>query len=178
MKLVILDRDGVINYDSDNYIRTVDEWIELPGSAAAIAKLSKAGYKVAVATNQSGLGRGYFELHTLQKMHQKMIDAAAREGGNIDYIAYCPHQPNEQCQCRKPLPGMLQEILQHFPQPSQKVWMVGDSLRDLESAWALDLPAALVRTGKGQRSLDQGKISDNTPVFDDLAAFVNWLLEQ
>lgn len=178
MKLVILDRDGVINYDSDNYIRTVDEWIELPGSAAAIAKLSQAGYKVAVATNQSGLGRGYFGLPTLQQMHQKMIDAVVREGGNIDYIAYCPHQPDEQCQCRKPLPGMLQEILQYFPQPSQAVWMVGDSLRDLESAWALDLPAALVRTGKGQRSLDQGKIGDDTPVFDDLAAFVSWLLEQ
>ncbi|MGB1237238.1 MAG: D-glycero-beta-D-manno-heptose 1,7-bisphosphate 7-phosphatase [Pseudomonadales bacterium] len=178
MKLVILDRDGVINRDSDNYIRSADEWIELPGSAAAIAKLNHAGYTVAVATNQSGLGRNYFDLATLEQMHQKMHDALEREGGQIDYIAFCPHQPEDNCTCRKPLAGMLERILKHYPNTQQPVWMVGDSLRDLESAWAIDMPAALVRTGKGQRSLDQGKIPTDTPVFDDLAAFVDWLLTE
>ena len=177
MSLIILDRDGVINQDSDNYIRTLDQWIALPGSITAIANLSKAGYSIAVATNQSGIGRGYYELDTLSAMHQKMISLVEAQGGCIDHIAYCPHTPEDDCSCRKPKPAMLLQILAKYNLPASDTWFVGDSLRDLEAAWAIDMPTALVKTGKGQRSIDKGLIPNDTPVFTDLASFSQQLLK-
>ncbi|BBB24621.1 D-glycero-beta-D-manno-heptose 1,7-bisphosphate 7-phosphatase [Amphritea japonica] len=171
MKLVILDRDGVINHDSDNYIRTVDEWQPLPGSIEAIARLSKAGFDICVATNQSGLARGYFNLTTLNQMHHKMEQLVVEQGGRIDKIEYCPHSPDDNCFCRKPLPGMYQHILSCYPDidPGQ-VYVVGDSLRDLEAAEAAGCPSILVKTGKGNRTLLKGNTPKNTTVVDDLEA--------
>ena len=177
MKLIILDRDGVINVDSDNYIRTVDEWIALPGSIEAIADLSKAGYSIAIATNQSGIGRGYYSLETLAAMHQKMLELVKALGGDIAHIVYCPHLPDDQCTCRKPLPGMLQKILQHYPRDPD-AYFIGDSLRDIEAAQAINMPAVLVKTGKGQRSLDKGVIGADIPVYDDLLHFSQQLLKR
>ncbi|OUR61151.1 D-glycero-beta-D-manno-heptose-1,7-bisphosphate 7-phosphatase, partial [Bermanella sp. 47_1433_sub80_T6] len=111
-KLIVLDRDGVINYDSDDYVKSVDEWIPLPGSMEALAKLTQAGFKIAIATNQSGISRGYFTVATLAAMHQKMLTLATEAGAKIDYIAYCPHGPDDNCDCRKPLPGLIHQIEQ------------------------------------------------------------------
>ncbi|WP_062267143.1 D-glycero-beta-D-manno-heptose 1,7-bisphosphate 7-phosphatase [Endozoicomonas arenosclerae] len=177
-KLIILDRDGVINHDSDNYIRTVDEWIPLPGSAEAIARLSKAGYTIAVATNQSGLARGYFSEETLHAMHQKMQDLVSSEGGKIDCIKYCPHGPDDQCNCRKPLPGLIEQISETLGLPAESSWMVGDSLRDLQAGQAMGCNVALVKTGKGVRTLNKGEGLNGVPVFEDLAAFTNFILNE
>ncbi|MDX1335709.1 MAG: D-glycero-beta-D-manno-heptose 1,7-bisphosphate 7-phosphatase, partial [Gammaproteobacteria bacterium] len=114
MKLIVLDRDGVINYDSDDYIKSVDEWIPLPGSLEAITRLNRAGYTVAVATNQSGIARGYYDLDALQAMHRKMKSGLEELGGELGMIAYCPHGPDDSCDCRKPLPGMLNQIAAHY----------------------------------------------------------------
>ncbi|KEQ16600.1 D-glycero-beta-D-manno-heptose 1,7-bisphosphate 7-phosphatase [Endozoicomonas numazuensis] len=175
-KLIILDRDGVINEDSDNYIRTVDEWIPLPGSIKAIARLSRAGYPIAIATNQSGLARGYFTEDTLRAMHQKMLDLIAAEGGKIDCIKFCPHGPDDQCRCRKPLPGMIEQIEETLNLPAESAWVVGDSLRDLQAGQAMGCKVALVKTGKGIRTLNKGEGLDNVPVFEDLTAFTNFIL--
>lgn len=175
MKLIILDRDGVINHDSDNYIRSVAQWIPLPGSIEAIANLSKAGYRIAIATNQSGIGRGYYSLATLEAMHHKMCELVTALGGEIAHISYCPHTPDDHCRCRKPLPGMLQQILEHYPKDIQ-TYFIGDSLRDIEAAQAINMPAVLVKTGKGQRSLDKGVIGADIPVYADLLQFSQQLL--
>lgn len=175
MQLIILDRDGVINYDSDNYIRTLDEWVALPGSIEAIADLSKAGYSIAIATNQSGIGRGYYSLATLAAMHQKMCELVQAQGGEIAHILYCPHLPDDHCMCRKPLPGMLQQILEYYPSGID-AYFIGDSLRDIQAAQAINLPAVLVKTGKGQRSLERGLIGEDIPVYDDLLHFSQQLL--
>jgi len=176
-KLVILDRDGVINHDSDDFIKSVDEWMPLPGSLEAMARLTQAGWIVAVATNQSGLARGLYDEATLAAMHQKMRDLLAAHGGRVDYLVYCPHGPNEASTCRKPLPGMYTEIAEHFGCSLKNVPVIGDSLRDLQAAVAVDARPMLVRTGKGERTLAAGGIPDATPVFDDLAAAVNALLQ-
>jgi len=176
IKLVILDRDGVINLDSDNYIRTLQQWIAIPSSIQAIADLSRGGYKIAVATNQSGIGRGYYDLATLESMHQQMIELVEEKGGKIDKIVFCPHLDDDQCACRKPKPGMLEQILDEFTELQAPAWFVGDSLRDLQAAWALDMPAALVKTGKGQRTLDTIALPESTLVFEDLADFSRYLL--
>ncbi|MGI9279765.1 MAG: D-glycero-beta-D-manno-heptose 1,7-bisphosphate 7-phosphatase [Endozoicomonas sp.] len=177
-KLIILDRDGVINEDSDNYIRTVDEWIPLPGSIEAIAKLSRAGYRIAIATNQSGLARGYFSEETLDAMHQKMRDLVTAEGGKIDCIKYCPHGPDDQCRCRKPLPGMIEQIEETLNIPAASAWVVGDSLRDLQAGQAMECKIALVKTGKGIRTLDKGVGIEGIPVFEDLSTFTNFILDK
>ncbi|WP_252177758.1 D-glycero-beta-D-manno-heptose 1,7-bisphosphate 7-phosphatase [Endozoicomonas sp. 4G] len=176
-KLIILDRDGVINKDSDHYIRTVDEWIPLPGSIEAIARLSRAGYTIAIATNQSGIARGYFSEATLAAMHQKMLDLVVAEGGRIDCIQYCPHGPDDQCRCRKPLPGMIEQIEETLNMPAASAWVVGDSLRDLQSGQAMGCKVALVKTGKGIRTINKGEGLDNVPVFANLAAFTDFILE-
>jgi D-glycero-D-manno-heptose 1,7-bisphosphate phosphatase len=136
-KLVILDRDGVINQDSDAFIKSPDEWIPLPGSLEAIARLNHAGWTVAVASNQSGLSRGLFDEDTLHAMHQKMHTLLAALDGHVDYLVYCPHGPDDVSNCRKPLPGMYQEIATHFGCDLCGVPIVGDSLRDLEAAVAV-----------------------------------------
>ena len=175
-KLVILDRDGVINYDSDDFIKSVDEWIPLPGSLEAMALLTQAGWTVTVATNQSGIARGLYDEATLHAMHQKMRDMLAKLGGRLDYLAYCPHGPNEASTCRKPLPGMYIDIAAHFGCSLVGVPVIGDSLRDLQAAVAVDAQPILVRTGKGERTLVAGAFPAEWGVFDDLAAAVNALL--
>lgn len=134
MKLVILDRDGVINYDSPDFIKSPDEWRAIPGSLEAIALLNKAGINVAIASNQSGLARGYFTEETLQKIHQKMLDELKQYGGHIDKIFYCPHGPDDDCSCRKPNPGMLLAAFQYFNIEPDEACFVGDSQRDIEAA--------------------------------------------
>lgn len=175
-KLVILDRDGVINYDSDEYVKSVDEWIPLPGSIEALGKLTKAGYKIAIATNQSGISRGYFSLETLNNMHEKMVDLATASGAHIDYIAYCPHGPDDHCDCRKPLPGLIHQIETALNVKASNCYMVGDSLRDLQAGQAVGLKAALVLTGKGQGTLDKNQGLEQVEVFKDLREFVTHLL--
>ncbi len=175
-KLIILDRDGVINYDSDHYIKTVDEWIPLPGSMAALAKLTQAGYKIAIATNQSGIGRGYFTVATLDAMHRKMLNLASQIGAKIDVIAYCPHGPDDQCDCRKPLPGLIHQIEQALNMSAEGCYMVGDSLRDLQAGSAAGLVPALVLTGKGERTLAKKEGLAGVAVFADLNSFVDNLV--
>jgi D-glycero-D-manno-heptose 1,7-bisphosphate phosphatase len=177
MKLLILDRDGVINHDSDAYIKTLEEWVPIPGSIEAIAQLSKAGWTVAVATNQSGIARGYYPLATLEDMHGRLRDLVAEAGGEIGLIVHCPHGPDEGCDCRKPKPGMLRAIGEHYRVDLAGVWFVGDSSGDLNAANAVDAQPVLVKTGKGQRTLSKG-IPENTLVFDDLAAIARQLIQR
>jgi len=177
MKLIILDRDGVINQDSDDFIKSPDEFIPLPGSLNAIAQLNKAGYTVAVATNQSGIARGYYSIDTLKKMHGKLANLLAKQGGHIDYITYCPHGPDENCTCRKPKPGMYLTIAQHFNTELTNVPVVGDSLRDLQAALAVDATPYLVKTGKGQKTLKKIQNLNNISIYDNLATFVSDFLK-
>jgi len=178
VKLVILDRDGVINFDSDDYVKSVDEFIPIPGSLEAIARLNQAGYKVAVATNQSGIGRGYYDLDTLNQMHAKLTRALAAIGGQIEIIAYCPHSPEDNCECRKPKAGLLLDIGKRLNTTLQEIPVIGDSLRDLESARIVGARPILVRTGKGERTLAKGKGLEGVPVYDNLAAAVDALLKE
>jgi D-glycero-D-manno-heptose 1,7-bisphosphate phosphatase len=176
VKLIVLDRDGVINVDSDAFVKSADEWIPIPGSIEAIARLCKAGWTVAVATNQSGLARGLFDVAALGDMHFKMQQLAMEEGGRIDLIVHCPHGPDDGCNCRKPLPGLFQQIVEHFYLDNLKgVPVVGDSQRDLLAGTCLGGEPYLVRTGKGMKTLE-GTLPTNTQVFDDLAAVVDHLL--
>jgi D-glycero-D-manno-heptose 1,7-bisphosphate phosphatase len=169
VKLLILDRDGVINQDSDAYIKSVEEWIPIPGSIDAIAQLSKAGWTVAIATNQSGIARGYYDLATLNAMHARLRELVAEQGGEVGLIVYCPHGPDEGCDCRKPKPGMLKTIADHYAVDLAGVWFVGDSKGDLEAALAVDCQSVLVMTGKGQKTRNT-PLPANTLIFDDLAA--------
>jgi D-glycero-D-manno-heptose 1,7-bisphosphate phosphatase len=170
-KLVILDRDGVINVDSDAFIKTPDEWIPIPGSLEAIARLNQAGYRVVVASNQSGIGRGLFDMATLNAMHEKMHRAAALVGGRIDAVFFCPHTAEDQCECRKPKPGMLQMIIDRFEIDPAATPVVGDALRDLQAGAALGFPTHLVLTGKGKKTLAAGGLPEGAQVHDDLKAF-------
>lgn len=177
MKLVILDRDGVINFDSDNYIKTVDEWQPIPGSIEAIASLSKAGFDVCIATNQSGLARGYFSPKTLISMHQKMSALVNEAGGNIQMIEHCPHGPDAGCNCRKPLPGMIERILQKYPETAaESVYVVGDSLRDLEAGIAAGCKTLLVKTGKGERTLTKGGLPEGTVICENLKSAIDIII--
>lgn len=178
MKLIVLDRDGVINEDSDAFIKSPEEWKLLPGSAEAIARLTHARYQVVVATNQSGIARGYFDIGTLNRIHEKMQREVADAGGRIDAIFYCPHGPDDGCECRKPLPGMLRDIERRLQLSLQDVATIGDSLRDLQAAQAVGARAILVRTGKGvetEQKLDQ--LAAPVDVYDDLSAAVDALLD-
>jgi len=178
LKLIVLDRDGVINEDSDAYVKTLKEWIPIPGSLQAIARLSQAGWTVAVATNQSGLARGMFDASTLDDMHFKMQQLVMEQGGRIDLIVHCPHGPDAGCECRKPKPGLFRTIAEHFGLADLKgVPVVGDSHRDLHAGLMLGGTPYLVRTGKGLRTLE-GTPPSGTQVFDDLAAVVDHLLEK
>jgi len=177
LKLLILDRDGVINQDSDAYIKSLDEWIPIPGSIEAIAQLSKAGWTVAVATNQSGIARGYYPLSTLDAMHARLRELVAQQGGEVGLIVHCPHGPDEGCDCRKPKPGMLRTIAAHYLVDLAGVWFVGDSKGDLEAALAVDAQPILVKTGKGEKTLSKG-IPENTLIFDDLAAIARELIHK
>ncbi|TAM43637.1 MAG: D-glycero-beta-D-manno-heptose 1,7-bisphosphate 7-phosphatase [Gammaproteobacteria bacterium] len=176
MKLVILDRDGVINHDSDAYIKSPEEWRPIAGSLEAIARLTREGYRVVVATNQSGVARGLFDMDTLGKIHAKMVDAVRAKGGEIDGIFFCPHGPDDKCHCRKPEPGLYEEIADRLKISLDGVYSVGDSERDVIAARAAAARPVLVRTGKGERTLRKGKNLGEVPVYPDLAAFVDGLL--
>lgn len=179
MKLVILDRDGTINADSDDYIKSPEEWQPLPGALEAIAKLNHAGWHVVVATNQSGIGRGLFDMSALNAMHAKMNRALAASGGRIDAVFFCPHTPDEACQCRKPEPGMFLQIGERFGVDLAEVPVVGDSLRDLQAAHAAGCQPHLVLTGKGEALRGQplpATYPAQTQVHNDLAAFAErWI---
>ncbi len=175
-KLIILDRDGVINQDSDQYVKSVDEWVPIPGSIDAIVRLCHAGYKVIVATNQSGLGRGYFQLPDLDAMHAKMNALIEAAGGKLDGIFYCPHSPDAHCDCRKPLPGLIHQAERLLNLSAKGSIMVGDSLRDLQAGQQAGCIAMLVLTGKGRKTFDKGVGLEDVEHFTDLAAAVDRLL--
>ena len=170
MKLVVLDRDGVINVDSDQYIKSPEEWTPIPGSLEAIARLTQAGFRVVVATNQSGLGRGLFNMATLNAMHDKMHKAVSQLGGRIDAVFFCPHAQNAGCSCRKPQPGMLLEISKRFDLALAGVPVIGDSLRDLLAASAAGARPILVLTGKGRQTVEAGGLPEGTEIYEDFAA--------
>lgn len=177
MKLVILDRDGVINQDSDAFVKSPDEWIALPGSLQAIARLSQAGWTVVVATNQSGLARGLFDITALNAIHDKMHQEVKQAGGRIDAIFLCPHGPDDGCTCRKPLPGMYHEIARRYDVDLRGVPAIGDSLRDLQAAASAGCSTWLALTGNGIRTRDKGGLPDGTRVCADLAEFADVLLK-
>lgn len=181
-KLIILDRDGVINEDRDDYVKSVDEWVPLQGSLEAIALLTQVGYQIAIATNQSGLSRGYFTINDLHAMHDKMDRLLKPMGGHIDSIFFCPHLDSHGCDCRKPLPGLMKEIALRYKRsesnsPLQGVPVVGDSLRDLQAGIALGASPHLVLTGKGQKTVEKGGLPGGTHIHADLMAFAQTILE-
>lgn len=174
--LIILDRDGVINHDSDEYIKTPEEWLAIPGSLAAISRLNQQQFPVAIATNQSGIARGLFNQESLTKIHQKMLAELQTNGGHIDALVYCPHGPNDDCDCRKPKPGMLKTIAKQLNADLTNAIVIGDSLRDLQAAIAVNAQPILVKTGKGTKT--QAELTLNcVTVFDDLAAAVDYLIQ-
>jgi D-glycero-D-manno-heptose 1,7-bisphosphate phosphatase len=183
IKLVILDRDGTINEDRDDFVKTADEWVPIPGALEAIARLNQAGWRTVIATNQSGLGRGTFDMATLNAMHVKMNQLLARQGGRIDAIFFCPHAPDDACSCRKPLPGLFEQIGERFGVALADVPAVGDTLRDLQAAAAVGCPPHLVRTGKAAR-LDDAQIEalsaqvPGTHVHANLGAFAEYLIHE
>ncbi len=170
MKLIILDRDGVINHDSDQFIKNPEEWKPIPGSLEAIARLSQADYRVVVATNQSGIGRGLFDMPTLNAIHDKMNKSCALAGGRIDAVFFCPHTNDANCSCRKPKSGMLEEIATRYGVSLKGVPAVGDSLRDLQAAARLGAQPILVLTGKGTKTQATGGLPEGTLIYPDLAA--------
>jgi len=170
MKLIILDRDGVINFDSDHYIKSPEEWKPIPGSLSAIARLNQTGYRVVVATNQSGIGRGLFGMDVLNAIHDKMLRSAAQVGARIDAVFFCPHTDADRCDCRKPKPGMLHEIALRFNVELAGLPAVGDSLRDLQAAAAVGARPILVMTGKGVKTAADPALPPETLTFPDLAA--------
>jgi len=176
MKLIILDRDGVINFGSDQFIKSPDEWKPISGSLEAIARLPREGWRVVVATNQSGLARGLFEMATLNAIHSKMHKAVAQAGGRIEAVFYCPHAADMNCDCRKPKSGMFDEIAARYGSDLRGVPAIGDSLRDLQAAANVGASPWLVRTGKGERTLAAGGLPENTPVYADLGEAVERLL--
>jgi D-glycero-D-manno-heptose 1,7-bisphosphate phosphatase len=178
MKLVLIDRDGVLNEESPAYIKSPAEWIPIPGAAEAVARLNRAGVKVAVCTNQSVVGRGIIGADQLERIHARLHDELARAGAHLDAIFTCVHHPGAGCACRKPQPGMLREALRRFGASAVETPMIGDSVRDLEAATALGCPRHLVRTGFGAKTQAEGVPAHVLPVavHDDLAAAVNFLL--
>ena len=176
LRLIVLDRDGVINHDSDQFIKSPDEWRAIPGSLEAIARLNQAGYRVVVATNQSGIGRGLFDMTTLTAIHDKMFKALTQVGGRIDAVFYCPHAADSNCDCRKPKPGMLNQIGSRFGVDLHSVSVIGDGLRDLQAASAAGARPVLVLTGKGEKTHAAGGIPPGTSVYPDLAFAVSALL--
>lgn len=175
MKYLILDRDGVINEDSDAFVKSPDEWIPIPGSIEAIAQLTQKGFRIVVITNQSGVARGLFDLDTLERMHVKMISMVEMAGGKIETIFFCPHGPEQSCECRKPKPGMFNAFGERYGVDLKGIPAIGDSYRDLEAAWAVGASPILVKTGKGQRTL--AKYPDlDIPIFANLHEAAQHLL--
>ena len=176
-RFLMLDRDGVINLDSEAYIKAPEEWTPIPRSLEAIALLTQAGWRIAVVTNQAGLARGLFDLATLNRIHARMHDMVQRQGGRIEAVFFCPHRSQDNCACRKPKPGLLLEAADRFGADFSGQAFVGDSLRDLQAASAAHMQPVLVRTGNGMQTLEQASlIPDGTQVYDDLMAFAETLL--
>ena len=176
-RMIILDRDGVINQDSDKYIKNADEWIPIPGSLEAIKRLKKAGYLVTVATNQSGIARGLFSEDDLKTIHDKMHRMLAARGVSIDGVFYCPHGPQENCICRKPKPGLLIQIARKFNINLSDTPYVGDNIGDIKAAEIANARPILVRTGKGEHVMQNYPEAINVPTYDDLAHFVRETLK-
>ena len=179
MKLVILDRDGTINSDSEEFVKSPDEWLPLPGALDAIARLNHAGWHVVIASNQSGLGRGLFDVESLNAMHAKMHKLLAVQGGRIDAIFYCPHTAEENCHCRKPEPGLFEQIGARFGIPLKSVPAVGDSVRDVLAGAAAGCESHLVLTGKSEKHRGLAApagLPAGTLVHQDLAAFADFIL--
>ncbi|MFM8464789.1 MAG: D-glycero-beta-D-manno-heptose 1,7-bisphosphate 7-phosphatase [Burkholderiaceae bacterium] len=176
-KLVILDRDGVINFDSDEYIKSPAEWRPIPGSLEAIARLNQHGYQIAIATNQTAIARGLIDMRMLNSIHQKLHLSALAVGAHINAIFFCPHAADEFCDCRKPRPGMLTAIGKRFGINLRGVPMVGDALRDMHAAFEVGCSPYLVRTGKGEKTLQTGGLPPGTQVFSNLASVVEQLLQ-
>ncbi|MDP3669171.1 MAG: D-glycero-beta-D-manno-heptose 1,7-bisphosphate 7-phosphatase [Telluria sp.] len=177
MKMIILDRDGVINYDSPAFIKSPAEWVPIPGSLEAIARLNQAGYRVVVASNQSGIARELFDMTVLNAIHQKMHTSAQLVGASIDAVFFCPHAALDSCDCRKPKSGMFEEIGKRFKVNLKGVPTVGDSLRDLQAGFNSGCLPYLVLTGKGEKTQETGGLPPGTQVFPDLASMVNVLLK-
>ena len=171
-ELIVLDRDGVINQETDAFIKSPEEWHPLPGSLKAIAQLNQWGHRVVVATNQSGVGRGLFSLEDLAAIHAKMQVQLQTVGAHLDGIYFCPHHPNHHCRCRKPKPGLLEKIARDFHCEFTKMIVVGDSLRDLQSAQSVGAKPILVLTGRGKTTQKQWPLEKKIDVFRDLAEFV------
>lgn len=179
MKLVILDRDGVINQESDEYIKTPDEWIPIPGSIEAIATLYQSGFRIVVASNQSGLGRGLFNIETLNQIHSKMHTLVGQAGGKIDAIFFCPHSPTDNCSCRKPNPGLLLEITKRLQVDMTTVHFIGDSFKDIQAGLAVNCLPILVMTGRGKQTLAQHLHDlENIPVYENLASAARALIDK
>lgn len=179
--LVILDRDGVINVESPNFIKSPEEWHPIPGSLEAIAKLNHAGFLVGIASNQSGVGRGLFDLAMLERIHQKMQGQLTKLGGHIDLIVFCPHHPDTHCECRKPKPGLINDILSHFKVDNKqtRVPTIGDSLRDLEAAKMAGSDPILVLTGNGEETRKKLPADlQHIAIYSDLAAAVDALMRK
>jgi D-glycero-D-manno-heptose 1,7-bisphosphate phosphatase len=177
MALIILDRDGVINHDSDEYIKSPDEWNAIPGSLEAIARLTQSDYRVVVVTNQSGLARKKFDIETLNAIHQKMFNHLAQFGGKIEAIFFCPHGPKQGCKCRKPRTGLFDDLADRLRVSLTNVPCVGDNLTDIEAAQAVNATPILVRSGKGQALIDDEKVPEGVLVFENLAAVVDSLVK-
>jgi len=183
MKLVILDRDGTINEDRDDFVKSPEEWVPLPGALEAIARLNHSGWHTVLATNQSGLGRGLFDMASLNAMHARMNQLLTKQGGRIDAVFFCPHVPEDQCDCRKPLPGLMLQIGERYGVDLTEVPFVGDSLRDLQAGAAAGCPTHFVRTGRGAPLSDDelkaviAKVP-GTKVHSDLSAFADALIQQ
>ena len=175
-KYVLVDRDGVINHDSDDYIKSPEEWIPIEGSLEAIALLNKNGFKVAVVSNQSGIARGYYSLETLNTMHDKMQRLLAEKGGHIEMIYFCPHSPNANCNCRKPKAGLLKKFSQEKNYPLQDIFFIGDSLSDIQAAQAVSAKPLLVKTGKGLKTISKNPTL-NIPIFENLYDAAKFILQ-
>lgn len=175
-KYIILDRDGVINHESHAFIKSPAEWIPIPGSLEAIAKLHRAGFHIFVVTNQSGIARGLFNVATLQEIHKKMIDAVEKQGGHLEEIFFCPHHPDDHCECRKPKPALLYQIQKKYSVCLKDVFFVGDSTSDILTARAAQCRPLLVLTGNGKKTLETFH-TENVPYFFDLVEAVDYVLQ-
>lgn len=177
MPFIILDRDGVINYDSDYYIKSPEECVPIPGSLEAIARLNKAGYQIFVATNQSGIARGYYDLPMLERIHSKLTDELAKVGGEFQEIFFCPHHPDENCGCRKPQPGLFYQIADKYPVNLQDTYFIGDTKTDVEVAEQVGCKPILILSEKGNKALQAYPELKQIQQFPDLAAAVDFILQ-
>jgi D-glycero-D-manno-heptose 1,7-bisphosphate phosphatase len=177
IKLIMLDRDGVINEDSADYIKSVEEFHPLPGSLEAIAALSKAGFKLAVVSNQSGLARGYFSQKTLEAMHDFLCESVKKHGGILDAIFYCPHLPEDHCDCRKPKTALLEKAARHFQVKPSETIFIGDSWKDMQAAMAFHSLPILVKTGNGETVTKNYDLTHIT-VCDTLSQAAQWILSE